>query len=398
MVGVRVDYWLLAYRFSVIKNDLLWDVARSRSDAGWESAFELAGVPCKLSRKAHGAWVLLRNADMIAKFDVGERDGWALEIDFAATYLATHSLEDAIALGDRLASAVGPILESRLRRADLAVDVAGWQIRPHDVEKFLLRRSEAAKYTEVEPTEDAQQTGQQAPARVYQDRRGITGITIGKGDSMLRVYDKRTELLRKVSEHKRELEESAWRANGWDGSSCVTRVEFQIRGEAMKSFIGAAKSPSVFVERLDSIWQNLVRKWTRMVVLDRTRKRRCALDPRWEMLQAVVFRHTAQPAKRTRVRGGAEPMDTFSRELSGLAGRGALPTVPRPSGPTTWGEVEAVVADYGAAHSVVVVQRLRELCVSPEAAMELVLSKRDVLEARFASVDDVPPVEAAAVA
>jgi len=387
VVGARVDYFLLAYKFAVIKNEVLWDVARDRSDAGWESAFELGGVPCKLTRKAHAAWVLMRNADMIAKFDVNERDGWALEIDFSAMFLATHTLAEAIAVGDRLAQAVGPVLESRLRRADLAVDVAGWEIRPHDVEKFLLRRSEAAKYTEVEPGEDEAQRGQQAPARVYSNKRGITGITIGKGDSMLRVYDKRTELLRKVSEHKRDQEEAGWRANGWDGSSCITRVEFQIRGEAMKSFIGADKSPALFVERLDAIWQNLVRKWTRMVVLNqRTRKRRCALDPRWELLQAVVFEHTAQPAKRTRMRGGADPVDTFSRMLSGLAGQGELPVLQAKANDTD-GELEAVVADVYDAHCRLFLVKLR----ARGQRLPWVQQKVGSMGARYASVDDLPP-------
>lgn len=398
VVARRVDAFRVAYSFDRISNDVLMDVAKARGDANWEAAFALDGVACKLSRKGDAAKVLLQNADMRAAFEINVSDGYVFTIDANAVFLATHTLQETLAMMDRLASGIGPVKDRRLRRGDLAVDIAGWEIRQKDADKFVLpRRASSVKYTDISDVSDDERPAD-GKLKTYANKRGVTGITVCEGgDIMLRVYDKRTEVARKVSAHKQPIEEAVWRSNGWDGQSCVTRVEFQVRGEALKEFQGGVRKPERFIEEVDAIWQRLVRQWTRMVMLNRTRKKRCALDPRWALLQTVVFEHVAAPASRTRVRGGAEPLDTFSRTMSGLAGRAALPPVRKPGGAATWGDVAALVADFEAAHSVVVVARLKATCPTPDAAIELVLTKRDVLQARFASVDDVE-AEALAVA
>jgi len=58
-----------------------------------------------------------------------------------------------------------------------------------------------------------------------------TGYSFGKGDLKCRIYNKLIEI---EHSHKAWFQE-LWRKQGWDGSSAVTRVEFQARRDFLKS-------------------------------------------------------------------------------------------------------------------------------------------------------------------
>jgi len=59
-----------------------------------------------------------------------------------------------------------------------------------------------------------------------------TGYTFGKGDLVCRIYDKRAE----IEHSEKSWFTVMWNRNGWNGSSPVTRVEFQARRQFLRTW------------------------------------------------------------------------------------------------------------------------------------------------------------------
>ena len=122
---------------------------------------------------------------------------------------------------------------------------------------------------------------------------------------------------------KREIEEARWRANGWDGAQMVVRVEFQHRGAFLDEI--KIRDPQRLESAIDAVWQRDVRWLSFIDPTSATRRRRCALDPRWEIVTATVFDHVASPIARSReFRGGAKPEHVLGNAVSRLASTGKL--------------------------------------------------------------------------
>jgi hypothetical protein len=272
--------------------------------------------------------------------------GWTVEIKWYAVTLAGRSLQSvldesrAIAreLSERTAARPsGFVYEERLRRIDLCADVSGWGIDASDTLK-LVRRPRASVRTDPPDLPSAE-----VPAEpTLHETRIVTGITVGKDQMMARIYDKTIELQKKPREEDRTTEYQRWRAHGWDGVEQVARVEFQIRGEAIKTF--GARDPAAPVDPetglvvegglcfyVDRLWQACL-NWIRLVEPEtsRTGRRkpisRLPDDPRWALLRGVTFvvDRPPSPAKRRRVRGGCTAMQELGGVLSLLSARNLL--------------------------------------------------------------------------
>lgn len=201
-------------------------------------------------------------------------------------------------------------------------------------------------------------------------RRRITGISVGRGGAMMaRIYDKRAELER--DEDRRGAEEERWTKAGWDGTSSVARVEFQIRGVALTELgirdpdgcvvpvfkheaytdkrgkrrvravvlghrvLTAEEEGRVvqatIVHRLEAVWRTCL-DWVRLVVPEFSRNgkplptSRLKDDPRWELLRTVSFLETkdALPIRRYRPRGAASAAQALGVTLSHAGRVGAL--------------------------------------------------------------------------
>ena len=199
----------------------------------------------------------------------------------------------------------------------------------------------------------------------------LSGLTIGKGDLMCRIYRKDWEL-RKQDEDKRGAEHARWIKAGWDGDSrCVckacrtlmkqrphdgrgrpvTRVEFQVRGEAVAEFglrnisqIVDTETGEIMTDpktgknltladRVDALWQSCIR-WCRLVTPENSRNGRplpvTRLKPnkKWLLLHDLRFeRKTKDPAKpirRVRMRGTCPTAQPLGCGISTLAARGFL--------------------------------------------------------------------------
>lgn len=314
--------------------------------------------------------------------------GWTVEVVWDAQALA--SLEHVGLAVDRtreLAESLGEVFEVRLRRVDLAADVAGWKVGVHDLHNLVKRPQAVARPRDLTRCAcgyerrahdkhgvggcaatgceafELEERGMFFMKKIVQrcgcgcapeehTRRGckacgacpgfalervervvpeITGIAVAEGGPiMARFYNKRVQL-ESQPEEKRRAEESRWRERGWDGAEAVTRVEFQLRGEAIAEFglrnpeecvnpktvrvdyahgkvawpKGYAGCPlQVFGRletRLDDVWRYCL-SWVRIVERDATRLSRCTPAPQWRVLAPLSFRGDEVAAFRRRSR------------------------------------------------------------------------------------------------
>lgn len=261
--------------------------------------------------------------------------GWTVEVIPRAPYLARVSLADALERCRAVARCFGVSRGERLRRFDLAADFAGWDLRAEEWDKWVHHpRCTLTAYGGLHcdfgdpeaPATDQTDETDEAERHYVQTR--FTGFSLGKGPVRMRLYDKTAELEGRGDAAKLELEHGSWTAGGWDGAARVSRLEYQIRGEALDELI--LRDPSALEGMIDSVWAYLTRRWSRFVLLGTaTRRSRCKLDPRWEAAQAVVFEHAASPAPRVRIRGACDFDQLYGSLLSFLLDRGHLQDVGR---------------------------------------------------------------------
>jgi hypothetical protein len=392
LVAQRVDWLTLAYRVDLDKDVV--NVLRARAALAKEhGCAEVDLGPCggriKYTR-TRGVWNLdndryrvhieERGPGKIELPDGTTEPGWTVEILFSGVSVLGYERPNALVEeGLRIASALGKVYEERLRRIDLCGDVAGWELQPEQAARLvkrpraamgnhagkrngafikaamtfgksrskedLARLEGAARAMFVEAYKDelclASDDAEVAIARIH-GRRYVTGFSICPGgDLMCRIYNKREELREK--EHPKILEELRWNCGGWQKEDPahheVTRVEFQIRGEALRD-LGLrnprrpinVKTGEVFASleaALNSIWRYCL-EWARMVEIpqDRiwpTRLTRCPNAPEWQALYAADFGGPmVGVAERRRLRSGATAEQTLGCVLSMLAARGEL--------------------------------------------------------------------------
>lgn len=332
-IGKRVDALTIAYRVEM--TDETRDAIRRRSatvDAG-SAELAIGQLVCALKRpRTRGAekWPI-ENGDLRGLIEFHATAGWNVEITMRATYLATHTVPEAIALADAAAASFGEVKHTRLRRFDLAADFVHFPLAREDAEGFVIpRRGKLAEFRDacdVENDNDASQPLR----RMYQLADAtVTGFVVCPGGDVLsRIYDKSAELQLSGREEKRQLEMTTWARNGWTGEQ-VSRVEFQLRGTALDEM--KLRNPHHLVEQLDAVWSYLTSRvqskgltWLRLCAPETaTRRSRCDLDPRWAAVQGVIFVHESSPMRRTRRRGGATWPQEFGSMLSALAGQGDL--------------------------------------------------------------------------
>lgn len=339
-IGHRVDALVVAYRVRVSDAaiDQLRDAqgkathfgqaelrlpipgADHRTSEGWA----VAGV-----RRSRSERMTFENADLRGQFVEalagirGEEPGWCLELVARAVYLASHDISDVVTELRTWASAFGDVYEERLRRVDLCADFERWPIREEDGGAFV-RAPRSTLTTHVDGDDDRLGREERKTYRTASQR--VTGHTVCPGNVvMARIYDKTQELSVHVDQSKEALERAIWSENGWTGGR-VTRVEFQVRGEACQELLG--RSVERMVRERAELWAYCSSKWLRLVVPEEaTRLRRCPTDARWQAVQAVPWAGERSPLRRVRHRGMATVQQAWGTVVTGLAQTGCMPAV-----------------------------------------------------------------------
>lgn len=329
VVGKRVDALVVAFAVEPpppFRDELI--ERQSIADEAGIAQLTVAGLFFAMKRSRRRDAVSFENADVRGVFDERAAGNWKLELTVRATYLATHRLEESIALVKRIASGFGIVTAIRLRRFDLAVDSIGFPLAHDDIRRFVTQRAKVSAFAPEAKDLDIPDRAGFKPAVIahHGSRLQVTGFSIAQGNPLMaRIYDKTEELAVQGNEEKRSIESTIWRANGWDGIAGVTRIEFQHRGVYLDEI--DLRNVDDLADKLDAVWQSDVH-WLRLVVpTAATRLRRCELDPRWQAVSNVIFRHTAAPIPRRRVRGGATPEHVIGATRSRLAASGQLKAI-----------------------------------------------------------------------
>src|SRR6185436_5441288 len=82
----------------------------------------------------------LENHDCRVLYERHASDGWNVEVVLRATFLATHTLCESLALSTEIARALGRLVASRLRRTDLAADYVGFPLERGDADNLATTR------------------------------------------------------------------------------------------------------------------------------------------------------------------------------------------------------------------------------------------------------------------
>ncbi|MCB2216118.1 hypothetical protein [Desulfofustis glycolicus] len=123
-----------------------------------------------------------------------------------------------------------------------------------------------------------------------------TGIRIGEGDIMMRIYDKVLEIKRNGS--KQSLFASVWNKTEYNQTQ-VTRVEFQLRKNVLKQF--RIRSLEDLKNKQDGLWKYCTHEWARLSKdpIDRKNRHqdRAKLHGFWQLVQSVSW-GTSPPTTR----------------------------------------------------------------------------------------------------
>jgi hypothetical protein len=376
IVHNRVDMFVAAYRVQLHEHVRVSlaraaDIARAHGRSAvrvasldWELKIGSAAAIYNLRRDQHvriridlnaAGGMIVQREDPRGEIVPEQQPGWTVEIVAYAAHLAEVGLQSIKLEAEKLAHELGRVFDGRLRRIDLAADVAGWELRAKDRRAFV-RRSRVRTSIYAPGVHDLRAAVPAKEARASataHETRQITGFTVGRGDVVARIYDKREELQLDASKHKAPAEEARWTAGGWDGKEKITRVEFQLRGEALKE-LGARSLDSVhdpvtgeivpLHEHVPRMWSSSL-QWLRLVERKKTRTgkkmplTRCPNDPRWDVLYSTSWGH-APPIHRVRERGGASSAQALGSMLSVAAARGKLADA-LPESKEAWASADA---------------------------------------------------------
>ena len=122
----------------------------------------------------------------------------------------------------------------------------------------------------------------------------LAGITIGRGKILARIYNK----VKEIDEHPKKL----WTYSLWDidkpnSQSEIIRVEFQLRGAALKTFL--INDLKDLYEGINSLWAYLTREWLKFIEKPQKNKERQKVIPWWKCVQNS-FGENIEPLVRVR--------------------------------------------------------------------------------------------------
>lgn len=141
------------------------------------------------------------------------------------------------------------VVSNLISRVDICADIIGQDIKEGDVwnEDFYVMRARSSA--------------------LYREHRKVTGVQLGKGDIVLRMYDKLVELRKPHNSEKRDFFFEKWCCV----PESVTRVEYQLRRGALKEFGSVNTLDDLFVN-MGSLWRYLTCDWFRHVAASVDRK------------------------------------------------------------------------------------------------------------------------------
>lgn len=354
-VGARVDWLTVAWSCPISDATRVQLQARARFAAEHGCSVEYAapdGWRAALAPTRRDGWYRLEAPQAVAVVDLHAPGGWCVVVEQSGEHLsqltdAAGALQAARRVAAALLDAPTALEGARLRRVDLAADFVGFALDDIAADAWLTRRrTTVGRY---DASEEA------STVRTYSQGRHVTGFVIAPGNPVLcRIYDKSAQLEALHDDERAAAEHAAWRAHGWNGCDDVSRVEYQLRGEALLE-LGSPSlrdAPETLPAQLDGLWTYLCACWLQLVQLGTSARRtRCALDPRWDAVQGVTFSERAAPAARVRRTGRAAAAQAVGCALSAQADCAQLPEPPGDDEVATMTEPGAALYAHATVHA-----------------------------------------------
>lgn len=133
---------------------------------------------------------------------------------------------------------------------------------------------------------------------VFQNNWNLSGVSLGKGSLMARIYEKRIELNEKKAFSKSDFFNRQWGLMSTDKKTPVVRVEFQFRSDVLREFQSDDDCFSIetladLKESLNGLWGYASKIWLRQAdkAVDRKNKNhsQSTLSFFWSLVQSVDF-------------------------------------------------------------------------------------------------------------
>ncbi len=180
----------------------------------------------------------------------------------------------------------GNVKKEIISEAHITTDFIGVPVKETNIHKRIFWISQAQKFG------------------TYQQGRNFSGITIGKGDISLRIYDKVMELSH--NHPKQQTFSEIWNTKSYDEKP-VTRVEFQLRRAILKDFKlseSAATGVDTFSDlmgSLSSLWIYCTHHWARHcstpVDHKNNHQSRVSISDFWKLVSGVSWKGTSDYTK-----------------------------------------------------------------------------------------------------
>jgi hypothetical protein len=257
------------------------------------TAFTFAGET--LFIKPHGAgrqwrWIL-HCPSLHLDVGMGKHTSIVAKARLSAAYMWATEIGDALAqVYAFLNGFLGSAPQLQVSEAHLCTDVAGWELALGDASAFVTRGHHRGLRLEDEDDTAPSQLQINLNGR----RCGTLDFSKGAAHSCC-IYDKTKE----ITVSRKDWMHEVWTANGWDGESRVTRVEFRYKRECLREM--AVEEAFAFLDQISGLWAYSTKQWLRHTTPTTDRnKARWPTSPLWEAVQQARFFGNGVPAVRER--------------------------------------------------------------------------------------------------
>jgi hypothetical protein len=126
------------------------------------------------------------------------------------------------------------LVQFRISRVDLALDTDELPFAQVDNAQFVTRAKRRVQYGLQANWEDDETLLQETVVANYRQGAALTGFSFGKGEIMIRIYNKWNEISRNASyKHDKRFFAALWAQQGWAQTQDVWRTELQLRRPAL---------------------------------------------------------------------------------------------------------------------------------------------------------------------
>lgn len=192
-----------------------------------------------------------------------------IQVRFSSALLWRHGWESAIKKVDDWIRSFAVIVETKITRLDVMVDIMGeLPILTQQLKEAVTRTRKKGIFSVCER---------------YSEGWTQTGYRIGQKELLCRIYDKSREIMKS----DKKWFEPLWNTHGWVKGNHVTRIEFQCRRKVLRE-ININNIDNLF-QHVPDLWKYLTNEWLTIRLFEsNSRRTRWELSDFWKSVQSAV--------------------------------------------------------------------------------------------------------------